>query len=86
MSESETITVRLASTTKDRLGQLAAQTNRTKSYLAAEAIAAYVDREMEIVSGIERGLADMKAGRVVPHADAMKQLRKTVATAAKDKS
>lgn len=86
MSESETLTVRLASATKDRLGQLAAQTNRTKSYLAAEAIAAYVDREMEIVSGIERGLADMKAGHVVPHADAMKQLRKTVAKAAKAKS
>ena len=86
MSESETITVRLASATKDRLGQLAAQTNRTKSYLAAEAIATYVDREMEIVSGIERGLADMKTGRVVSHADAMEQLRQTVAIAAKSKS
>jgi predicted transcriptional regulator len=86
MSESETITVRLASATKDRLGQLAAQTNRTKSYLAAEAIATYVDREMEIVSGIERGLADMKTGRVVSHVDAMEQLRQTVAMAAKAKS
>ncbi len=86
MSESETITVRLASATKDRLGQLAAQTNRTKSYLAAEAIATYVDREMEIVSGIERGLADMNTGRVVSHADAMEQLRQTVAIAAKAKS
>ena len=86
MSESETLTVRLASATKDRLGQLATQTNRTKSFLAAEAIAAYVDREMEIVSGIERGLADMKAGRVVSHADAMAQLRKTVTAASKAKS
>ena len=86
MSESETITVRLASATKDRLGQLAAQTNRTKSYLAAEAIAAYVDREMEIVSGVERGQADMKAGRVVSHGDAMAQLRKTVTAASKAKS
>ena len=86
MSESETITVRLASATKDRLGLLAAQTNRTKSYIAAEAIATYVDREMEIVSGIERGLADMKTRRVVSHADAMEQLRQTVAIAAKSKS
>ncbi len=86
MSESETLTVRLASATKDRLGQLATQTNRTKSFLAAEAIAAYVDREMEIVSGIERGLADMKVGRVVSHGDAMKQLRKTVTAAGKAKS
>ena len=86
MSESETLTVRLASATKDRLGQLAAQTNRTKSYLAAEAIAAYVDRELEIVSGIERGLADMKAGRVVSHIDAMAHIRQTVAATRKIKS
>ena len=85
MSESETLTVRLASTTKDRLGQLAAQTNRTKSYLAAEAIAAYVERELEIVSGIERGLADMNAGRVVSHADAMVRLRETVSLVGKAK-
>ena len=85
MSDSETLTVRLASTTKDRLGQLAAQTNRTKSYLAAEAISAYVERELEIVSGIERGLADMTAGRVVSHSDAMAHLRKTVSAAVKNK-
>ena len=86
MSESETLTVRLASTTKNKLGQLAAQTNRTKSYLAAEAIHAYVERELEIVSGIERGLADMKSAKVVTHADAMARLRKTVKAAAKKKS
>ena len=86
MSESETLTVRLASTTKNKLGQLAAQTNRTKSYLAAEAIDAYVERELEIVSGIERGLADMKAGKVVSHAGAMARLRKTVKATAKKKS
>ena len=86
MSESETLTVRLASTTKNKLGQLAAQTNRTKSYLAAEAIDAYVERELEIVSGIERGLADMKAGNVASHADAMAQLRNTVKAAAQTKS
>ena len=86
MSESETLTVRLASTTKNKLGQLAAQTNRTKSYLAAEAIDAYVERELEIVSGIERGLADMKSGKVVSHTNAMARLRKTVKAAAKIKS
>ena len=86
MSETETLTVRLASTTKNKLGQLAAQTNRTKSYLAAEAIDAYVERELEIVSGIERGLADMKSGKVVSHTNAMARLRKTVKAAAKIKS
>ena len=78
MTDSNTLTLRLPSSTKDKLGQLAAQTSRTKSFLAGEAIAAYVDRELEIVSGIERGLADMKAGRVVSHGDAMARLRATV--------
>ncbi len=86
MSDSDTLTVRLPSTTKDQLGRLAAHTNRTKSYLASEAISAYVARELEIVEGIEQGIKDMRAGRTVSHADAMARLRKTVATVAKRKS
>jgi predicted transcriptional regulator len=78
MPDTDTLTIRLPSVTKDRLGQLAAQTNRTKSYLAGEAIAAYVAREMDIITGIERGLEDMRAGRTVSHTDAMTRLRATV--------
>lgn len=77
-SETDTLTIRLPAATKEQLGKLAVRVNRTKSYLAGEAIAAYVARESEIVAGIERGLADMKHGRVVPHAEAMARLRKTV--------
>jgi predicted transcriptional regulator len=86
MSGTDTLTIRLATTTKDQLGQLAAQTNRSKSYLAGEAIATYVAREMEIISGIERGLEDMRAGRTVSHADAMARLRATVDAAARNKA
>ncbi len=59
---STTLTVRLAPELKDRLGTLAERTRRTKSFLAGEAIAGYVERELEIVAGIERGLDDMTAG------------------------
>jgi len=75
MSDTATMSIRLSAETKDRLERLAGQTKRSKSYLAAEAIAAYVDHELAIVEGIERGLDDMRADRVVPHADAMAQLR-----------
>ena len=85
MRDSDTLTVRLANTTKEQLSRLAAHTNRTKSYLASEAISAYVARELDIVEGIERGLEDMKAGRTVSHADAMARLRATVETVAKSK-
>ena len=83
MPASSTLTVRLPSKVKDQLGRLAKQTNRTKSYLAGDAIADYVRRELEIVEGIKRGLEDMKAGRVIPHAEAMRRLRATAKRAAK---
>jgi predicted transcriptional regulator len=61
-----------------RLDRLAEQRNRAKSLLAGEAIADFVDRELSILDGIKRGLADMAAGRVVPHRKAMRRLRATV--------
>ena len=83
MTASTTLTVRLPPQVKRQLGRLAGQTNRTKSYLAAEAITDFVERELAIVDGIKRGLADMNAGRVTAHKDAMRRLRATVARASK---
>jgi predicted transcriptional regulator len=81
-----TLTVRVSPQVKKRLGRLAVHTKRTKSYLAAEPIADFVDRELAIVEGIKQGLDDMRTGRVVPHKAAMRRLRSTVARVAKDKS
>jgi predicted transcriptional regulator len=86
MSGSETLTVRLPAELKKQLGRLAGQTNRTKSYLASEAIADFVARELAIVEGVKRGLDDMHAGRVIPHRQAMRRLKATVARASKKKS
>jgi predicted transcriptional regulator len=80
---STTLTVRLPKKVKDRLGQLARSTRRTRSYLAGEAIASFVDREIEIITGIKRGLEDMKAGRTTSHEDAMRRIDATIAAAAK---
>ncbi len=73
-----TLTVRLTPELKARLGKLAERTQRTKSFLAGEAIGNYVERELEIVAGIERGLDDMKAGRVVAHEDVMADIDATI--------
>lgn len=86
MAGSTTLTVRLSPQTKKQLGRLAAHTRRTRSYLAGEAIANFVERELAIVEGIKRGLDDMHAGRVVPHKTAMHRLRTTVQRLAKDKA
>jgi predicted transcriptional regulator len=83
MSASTTLTVRVSPEVKKRLGQLAERTQRTKSYLAAEAIAGFVDRELAIIAGIKRGIDDMQAGRVIPHKQAMRRLRATATRAAK---
>lgn len=77
-TQSETVTVRLSPETKARLEDLASQTRRSKSFLAGEAIADYVERELKIVEAIQRGLDDFEAGRVTSHEDAMKRLRATV--------
>jgi len=83
MASSTTLTVRLPLQVKKRLGRLAGHTKRTKSYLASEAIADFVDRELAMLEGIKLGLEDMHAGRVVPHKAAMRRLRATVARTAK---
>jgi predicted transcriptional regulator len=82
---STTLTVRISPQVKERLGRLADRTRRTKSFLAGEAITDFVDRELAIIGGIRRGIDDMQADRVVPHKQAMRRLRATVARAAKAK-
>jgi len=81
MTNSTTMTIRLDPQLKAKLGKLADGTRRSRSFLAAEAVEAYVDRELAIIEGIERGLADVEAGRTVSHEDAMASVRRTIAVA-----
>ncbi|GGB08171.1 CopG family transcriptional regulator [Brucella endophytica] len=74
MTTSTTITIRMRPELKEKLERIAADTQRSKSFLAGEAIEAYVDRELEIIEGIKRGMADIEAGRVVPHDEAMAEI------------
>lgn len=82
---SATMTIRLSRDTKDALGRIAAVTRRTNSYLAAEAIEAYVAQEQVIVDGVQGGLDDLKAGRTVDHDAAMARLEATIAAAERAK-
>jgi predicted transcriptional regulator len=85
MASSTTLTVRLTPKAKQRLGLLARQTKRTRSFLAGEAIVSYVKRELDIDDGLKRGLADMAAGRVLPHEQVMRHIRATVTRARRAK-
>ena len=70
----ETLSVRIDSETKKRLDVLAKQTNRSKSFLAAEAIAAYVELEEWQLGEILAGIADADAGRLISHEKVKKWL------------
>jgi predicted transcriptional regulator len=81
MPESTTLSIRLPTRTKDQLAELATRTRRTSSFLAAEAIAAYVERELATVAAIERGRAEAKAGRLIPHDEVMRGAREIIRAA-----
>lgn len=74
MSASTTMTIRIGQDLKDKLERLADNTRRSRSFLAAEAVASYVERELAIIDGIDRGWADVEAGRTVPHDVAMDEI------------
>ena len=79
-----TMTIRLDPQLKAKLGKLANGTRRSRSFLAAEAVETYVDRELAIIEDIELGLADVEAGRTVSHKDAMVSLRQMIDVAAEN--
>jgi predicted transcriptional regulator len=62
MAESTTITVRIGKDVKERLDALAESTRRSKSYLAAEAIAQYVDTNAWQVAQIKDAIREADAG------------------------
>ena len=86
MTASTTMTIRVSPETKTKLERIAADTRRSKSFLAAEAVSAYVERELEIIDGIKRGMADVAAGRVVPHEEVMAEARQIIADAKRKKA
>lgn len=72
------MTIRVPAELKEKLGRLAEGTRRSRSFLAAEAVAAYVERELEIIEGIQRGLADVAAGRVVSYEQVTMKARQII--------
>lgn len=74
VSTSTTVTIRMDEQIKAKLDRLASDTRRSRSFLAAEAVSSYVERELAIIDGVQRGLADADAGRVVPHDKAMDEV------------
>jgi predicted transcriptional regulator len=68
MPKTTTMTVRLTPELSDKLEALARDTKRSKSYLAGEAIASYVEMNAWQVARIKAALAEARSGAPgVPH-------------------
>lgn len=69
------LSLRIDEETGMRLDSLAKRTKRSKSFLAAEAIASYVEAESWQLDEIAAGLEDMEQGRTVGHDSVAEWLR-----------
>ena len=70
----ETLSIRIDTKTKKRLDALAVSSKRSKSFLAAAAIEAYIENEEWQLGEIRAGLAELDAGEFVAHESVAKWL------------
>lgn len=70
-----TLSVRISADSKKRLEALARRTRRSKSFLAAEAIAAFVEAESWQLDETQAGLKELDQGGGVAHEDVSAWLR-----------
>lgn len=71
----ETLSIRLDAGTKKRLDALSKRSRRSKSFLAAEAITAYVASEEWQLSEIQAGMKELDEGQGVSHEKVSKWLK-----------
>ena len=71
---SETLSIRIDAVTKKRLDELATRSRRSKSFLAAEAITAYVESEEWQLGEMQEGIKELEGGRGVGHEKVAKWL------------
>lgn len=83
MAETTTITIRVEAETKQKLDRLAELTQRSRSWLAADALDRYLAEELEICEGIVEAMKDADAGNTIPHEEAMAIIEAAVERAAR---
>lgn len=64
-----TVTIRLEESTKIKLEKLAESTHRTRSFLAAEAIKAFVENNEWQIAEIQQAIAEADAGDFATQAE-----------------
>ena len=72
------MTVNLPADLQAQLEAIGRETGRDPESIAVDALTDYVEDQAAYLASVKRGIADMEAGNVVPHAEAMRQLRAIV--------
>ena len=75
MASTATFTVRVPADLKKRIDQLAEASDRSRSWLTADALRHYVEDQQWQLAEIDAGLHDADAGRVVPHEEVDRWLK-----------
>ena len=70
VTDTTVVTARIDAALKARLEALSRATKRSKSYLAAEAIAAYIELNQWQIAEIEAGIAELDRGEVLSDEEA----------------
>lgn len=75
MAETTLISVRVPKDVAKRLAALAEATDRSKSYVAGQAIEEFLTLQEWQVKAIRQGIAEANADKLAPHAEALKRLK-----------
>jgi predicted transcriptional regulator len=76
LMESSVLTLRVSAKTKSQLEKLAAATNRSKSFLASEALERYLELEAWQIKEIKQALKEADAGDFASDKDLAKAIKK----------
>ena len=75
MSETTLISVRVPKDVAKRLAKLASATDRSKSYVAGQAIEEFLTLQEWQVKAIRQGVGEADASKLLPHEEAVKRLK-----------
>ncbi|MFN4206290.1 MAG: CopG family ribbon-helix-helix protein [Agrobacterium albertimagni] len=80
------ITIEIRQDVKDQLDALASGVEQSSQHLAEEALTAFVEQEIALRQSIEKGLAEGRTGDVIPHAEAIAEMRAMIAAVRRDRT
>jgi predicted transcriptional regulator len=69
MSQTVTLSARVPPEFRDQVDALAQALGRDRAWVVEEAVRRFVQSEQEFMTAVERGRADIAAGRFVDHED-----------------